>query len=148
MGELVMTCSNSTARTGSAGKAVVDDNLVARLTEWNFNPTAAESAWGDSDSAGYTNRVAGRKDGTGSITGKFDTDTKIYDLFMPGDVVKLVLWETATDYWVIECALITSFTIAYNQDSKEVVEWSADFGADGKYYYPGEAGASVETLPS
>lgn len=143
-----MSCSSSTARTGSAGKAVVDDTLVARLTEWTFNPTADESAWGDSDSAGYTNRVSGRKDGTGSITGKFDTTNKVYDLFMPGDTVKLVLWESATDYWVLECALITSFTVTYNQDTKEVVEWSADFGADGKYYYPGESGAPTEILPS
>jgi len=143
-----MTCSSSTARTGAAGKAVVDDTLVARLTQWDFNPTAAESAWGDSDSAGYTNRVAGRKDGTGSITGKFDTTSKIYDLFTPGDTVELVLWESLTDYWVIPCALITNFTVTYNQDTKEVVEWSADFGADGKYYYPGESGAPVHTLPA
>jgi len=143
-----MTCSSSSARTGELGKVVVDDTLVARITQWSFNPTAAESAWGDSDSGGYTNRVAARKDGTGSMTGKFDTDSKVYDLFMPGDTVKIVLWESATDYWVLECALITSFTVTYDQDSKEVVEWSADFGADGKYYYPGEAGAPVEVLPA
>lgn len=143
-----MTCSSATARTGELAKAVVDDQLVARITQWSFNPTAAESAWGDSDSGGYTNRVGARKDGTGSLTGKFDSDNKAYDLFMPGDTVKLVLWETATDYWVIECALITSFTVTYDQDTKEVVEWSADFGADGKYYYPGEVGAPAETLPA
>jgi hypothetical protein len=38
--------------------------------------------------------------------------------------------------------------MTYDQDSKEVVEWTADFGADGKYYYPGESGAPVETLPT
>lgn len=143
-----MACSSASARTGELGKVVVDDALVARITQWSFNPTAAESAWGDSDSGGYTNRVGARKDGTGSMTGKFDEDSKVYDLFMPGDTVKIVLWETATDYWVLECALITSFTVTYDQDTKEVVEWSADFGADGKYYYPGEVGAPAETLPA
>jgi hypothetical protein len=143
-----MTCSSATARTGELGKAVVDDTLIARITQWTFNPTSAESAWGDSDSGGYTNRVGARLDGTGNLTGKFDTSNKVYDLFMPGDTVKLVLWESAADYWVLECALITSFSVTYDQDSKEVVEWTADFGADGKYYYPGEAGAPVETLPT
>jgi len=141
-----MACSNTTARTGSLGKAVVDSTLVARLTQWTFNPTVGESAWGDSDSGGFTNRVAARKDGTGSIAGKFDTGTKVYDLFMPGDVVELILWETAADYWALPCALISSFTVTYDNDSKEVVEWSADFGADGQYYYPGEAGAPVHSL--
>ena len=142
-----MACSSASARTGELGKAVVDSTLIARITQWTFNPTAAESAWGDSDSGGYTNRVSGRKDGTGNLTGKFDTTNKVYDLFMPGDSVKLVLWESATDYWVMECCLITSFSVTYNNDTKEVVEWTADFGADGKYYYPGEAGAPVESLP-
>lgn len=141
------TCSSTTARTGELGKAVADGTLIARITQWSFNPTSAESAWGDSDSGGYTNRVGGRKDGTGSLTGKFDTTNKVYDLFMPGDNIKLVLWETAADYWVMECCLISGFSVSYNQDTKEVVEWSADFGADGKFYYPGEAGAPVETLP-
>ena len=80
-----MACSSASARTGELGKAVVDSTLIARITQWTFNPTAAESAWGDSDSGGYTNRVSGRKDGTGNLTGKFDTTNKVYDLFMPGD---------------------------------------------------------------
>ena len=142
------TCPSSTARTGEDGYVTVDGTLVARLTQWSFNPTAAESAWGDSDSAGYTNRKAARKDGTGSMTGKFDTSNKVYDLFMPGDAVELVLWESKTEYWALPCAIITSFEVTYDQDSKEVVEWTADFGADGKYYYPGESGAPSHTFPA
>ena len=134
-----MVANSSTARAGNLGKAVVDDTLVARLKTWSFNPIVGESAWGDSDSAGFTNRKAARKDGTGSMTGAFDTTSKVYDLFVPGDIVKLVLWEDATDYWVMPCALIQSFDVTYDNDTKEVVEWSADFGADGQYYKPGEA---------
>lgn len=136
------------ARSGELGKAVVDDTLVARLKSWNLNPTSSETAWGDSDSGAYTNRKRARKDATGSMTGAFDSDSKVYDLFEEGDIVKLVLWETATDYWALPSALIQSFDLTYNQDTKEVVEWSADFGADGQYYKPGASGAPTETLPS
>lgn len=142
-----MACSES-ARSGELGKAVVDGTLVARLTQWTVNPTASETTWGDSDSAGYTNRKKARLDCTGTIEGKFDDDNPVYDLFDVGDSPKLVLWENATDYWVFPCCLIQKFSINYNQDTKEVVGWTADFGSDGIFYRPGQAGAPSETLPA
>lgn len=139
--------SGSTARTGELGKAVVDSDLIARLKQWSLNKEASETAWGDSDSEGYTNRKKARIDGTGSIVGAFDEDTKAYDLFQAGDAPELVLFETATDYWAFPSSLIKNYQVTYNQDTKEVVEWTSDFGADGKFYYPGEAGAPAHTLP-
>jgi len=137
----------STARTGTNGKVVVEDTLVARITQWVMNATSSETAWGDSDSEGYTNRSKARLDATGSMVGKFDEDSKVYDLFMPGDIVELVLFETEDDYWALPRALIQTFNVTYNQDTKEVVEWNADWGADGKYYRPGQDGAPSHTLP-
>src|SRR5688500_1049885 len=145
-----MPCSADSVLTGNAGKVEVDDTLVARCTEWEVNPTVEESAWGDSDSAGYTNRVAGRKDCTGSFGGRFDNDDEVYDLFMPGDTVELTLWQSQTpaNYWQFPCALITNYTMAVNMDTKEAVAWSADFGADGIFYRPGQSGAPSESYPS
>lgn len=139
--------SGSTARSGRDGKAVVEDALIARLTQWNLNETASESAWGDSDSEGFTNRKTARKDATGQIQGKFDEDTPVYQVFRVGDQPKLVLWENADDYWVFPSSHIQSFNLVYDQDTQEVVGWTSDFGADGRYYCPGEDGAPVETLP-
>ena len=143
-----MVANSSTSKSGRLGKAVVDDVLVARLTQWSVNPTSSESAWGDSDGAGYTNRAKARLDCTGSIQGKFDTGSTVYATFMPGDIVKLVLWEDATNYWAFPCVLITSFNFTVDQDTQEVIGWSADFGADGIFYRPGQSGAPTETLPS
>lgn len=144
-----MVNANSTgAQTGSIGKVVVDSNLILRITQWVINPTASETAWGDSDSGGYTNRASARKDATGSFTAKFDTSKKNYTIFMPGDIVKVILWETATTYWALTRALIQGATYTFDPDSKEVVEVSTDFGSDGAYHRPGEAGAPVETLPA
>jgi len=143
-----MTCSTASVARGNAGKAEVDGTLIARLTLWEVNPTTEETAWGDSDSAGYTNRVPGRLDCTGNMTGKFDFGDPVYDLFMPGDVVELVLWERSGKYWDFPCALIRNFRVSYNMDSKEAVEWNADFAADGIFYRPGQAGAPAQSYPT
>lgn len=143
-----MPCSADSVRRGNLGKVKVDDVSVARITQWELTRTVEESAWGDSDSQGFTNRVKGREDATGSMVGKFDNDDPVYDLFDVGDTVELVLFETLTSYWAFPCALISSFNIAYNQDTKEAVEWNADWGADGIFYRPGAAGAPAETYPS
>lgn len=145
-----MPCSSDSVLTGNAGKVEVDDTEIARITQWEVNPTAEESAWGDSDSAGYTNRVSGRKDCTGSFAGKFDNDAEVYDLFMPGDIAELVFWQSATpaNYWHFPCALIQGFSMTVNMDTKEAVDWTAEFGADGIFYRPGQSGAPAETYPA
>ncbi len=143
-----MPCSNASVRTGNAGKVEVDGVAIARITNWELTWVVGETAWGDSDSQGYTNRVAGRKDATGKFTGKFDNDDKVYDLFDIGDTVELVLWENTTSYWAFPCALISSFSISYNLDTKEAVEWNADFGADNIFYRPGQSGAPAHSYPS
>jgi hypothetical protein len=137
-----------TAVSGEIGKAVVEGDLIARLTTWSINAQSSESAWGDSDSAGYTNRKKARLDLTGTIGGKLDSDDYVYDIFDEGDIVELVLWENATRYWVLPSCLIQNFQLEFNPDTKEVVGWTADFGADGIYYKPGQQGAPTHSLPS
>lgn len=143
-----MTTNSSGARGGADGKVVVEDTLILRAKTWQLNNVTSESAWGDSDSQGYTNRKEARKDATGSFTGVFDTNRKPYAVFSPGDIVKLVLWENATDYYAFPCALIQGYDVTYDMDTKEVVEYTASWGADGIFYYPGQSGAPSETLPA
>ena len=135
-----MACSNDTVVRGSLGKVKAGGAVIARVKNWEISHSVEETAWGDSDSAGYTNRVKGREDATGSMTGVLDTAPgSVYSAMAPGDVVAVILFQTALakDYWYFPCALIKSFGIAFNMDSKEAVEWKADFGADGKFYKPG-----------
>lgn len=135
--------------TGRLGKHMVGAALVARTTQWAVNPKlASTNEWGDSDSAGYTNRSAGRKDATFDTEGKFDTSSEVFDVFQPDDNVTSSLWINATLYWDFPRSLNTDFNLTVNVDSEEVVGWSANFGADGIFYHPGEAGATVRTLPA
>jgi len=133
---------------GDVGEVVVDSTAIARLTQWQFNPQANLSEWGDSDSEGYTNVRPARKSGTGSMEGKMDDTSEFYDLFSEGDEPELTLWATTTLFWNLPCAVISGYQLTVDTDSKEVVGWSADFSASGPFYYPGHASAPAKTYPS
>ena len=141
--------SSENTVSGIVGKFVVDSSLVARTTQWTVTPTlATTSEWGDSDSGGYTNRLAGRKDATFTVEGKFETTDEVYDLFQEGDIVQAALWlDNSSLYYAFPRALCTEFSLTVNIDTGEVEGWTASFGADGVYYRPGESGAPVYTLP-
>lgn len=148
--------------TGRNGKFVVEDldtsteSLVARCTSWSVNPTQASSSeWGDSDSAGFTNRAAGRKDATFDADGKYDQTDEVFDLFQPGDILRVTLWLledlTASPvvqlYWDFPRALCTDFNVSVDIDSEDVIGWTSSWGADGEFHYPGESGQASRTLP-
>jgi hypothetical protein len=135
--------------TGRNGKFVVATTLVARATSWEVNPTlAGGTEWGDSDSSGFTNRAAGRKDCTFSTEGKYDTASEVFDLFQPEDIAIAVLWLDATSlYWDFPRAMCSDFNLSVDIDSEEVIGWTSDWGSDGVFYYPGEAGATSRVLP-
>ena len=142
--------SSLNSLTGRNGKFVVDDTLVSRVTKWDVSPTlASKSEWGDSDSGGYTNRAAGRKDATYNAEGKFHSTSEIYDLFQPEDIAECVLWMNNTAlYWDFPRALCMDFGLTVDIESEEVIGWTSGWGADGIYYYPGQVGATAHTLPS
>ena len=141
--------SSENALCGGDGEFVVDTDRVARITQWSVNPKLASSSeWGDSDSAGYTNRCGGRKDATFTSEGKYDTTDEVWDLFQPDDTCIAVLWMNGTLYWDFPRALCSDFSLSVNVDTEEVIGWTASFGSDGIFYYPGQAGATVRTLPA
>lgn len=150
-----MTCPAETTVTGRLGKVQVESTLIARITKWDINPKlASKSEWGDSDSEGYTNRAPGRRDATFNAEGKYDTGAEVFDLFMPGDCATVVLWMIKDDvrglalYWYFQCALCDDFSMMIDVDTEEVIGWTSAWGANGKFYYPGEAEAPVATYPS
>jgi hypothetical protein len=139
--------SSENTLTGRNGKFFVDTVFVARTTQWAVNPKmATSSTWGDSDSCGYTNRAAGRKDATFTAEGKYDTTDEVYDIFMPGDILTAVLWMDNTSlYWDFPRALNEDFNMTVNIDTEEVIGWTSSWGADGIFYRPGDANATART---
>ena len=130
--------SSENTLTGRNGKFSVDGHLVARATQWQVSEKLAATAeWGDSDSAGYTNRAAGRKDATFTAEGKYDTSDEVFDLFQPSDVVQAALSITGSSLaWGFPRALNMDFSLAVNIDTEEVVGWNSSWGADGVFTHP------------
>ena len=126
--------------TGRSGKFYVAGTAIARATQWSVNPKLASSSeWGDSDSGGYTNRAPGRWDATFTAEGKYDSDTEVFDYFMPGDyAIPAVLYMAYPDlHWTFPRALCTEFSLVVNIDTEEVIGWTSSWGADGIFYRPG-----------
>ncbi len=142
--------SSENTLTGRLGDFQVGAVQVARISQWDVNPTlAGSSEWGDSDSAGFTNRAAGRKDCTFNAEGKYSTSDEQFDLFMPEDILVAVLWMNRTDlYWDFPRALCNDFGLTVNIDTEEVIGWTSGWGSDGVFYHPGEAGATSRSFPS
>lgn len=141
--------TSETALTGRTGKFAIGSSLVARTKTWTTNPTMASgSEWGDSNSAGFTNRAAGRRDSTFTSEGVYDTSDQVFDLFQPGDITIATLWmDNLTLYFDYPRALATDFSLVVDIDTEEVVAWTASHGADGVFHRPGEAGAASRVLP-
>ncbi len=149
---LALVSNGGTALGGVGGRVVIDGNIIVRVKTWSLNSVVSESAWGDSNSGGFTNRKPARADATGTIVGVMDDVTRIYSYFSGGDfvgrLVQLSLWEkltsaggAATRGWWFPCALIQGFDITLDMDTKEVVEFTMSWGSDGIYYRPGAAEA-------
>jgi len=141
--------SSATALSGRAGNFTAGGSLVARCTQWQVSPKLANSSeWGDSDSSGYTNRAAGRKDCTFTAEGKYDTGDSVMALFEPGDIVAVILAVPANaafadgdndavgPTWTFTRALNNEFGLTCNIDTGEVIGWTSDWGVDGSYTYP------------
>lgn len=138
---------------GKDGKVVIDNEIIVRVKQWTVNAVASESVWGDSGSAGYTFRKAARWDATGTIVGVMDDVTRVYGQIasattdMVGRAIVLNLWEKHANSgrgWYFPCAIISGFDITVDMDTKEVVEYTITWGADGQWYRPGRNGASLQ----
>jgi hypothetical protein len=141
--------SSETSLVGRGGRHVVESTSVARLKMWSVNPKlATHSEWGDSDSAGFTNRAEGRHDATFDTNGVYDTGAEQFDLFQEGDILISVLWMNITTlYWDFPRSLCMDFKLSVNVETEEVIGWESSWGADGVYYRPGESGATARTFP-
>jgi hypothetical protein len=109
---------------------------------------ASSSEWGDSDSAGFTNRAAGRKDCTFTAEGKYDSTTEQFDVFQPEDILQCTLWLDGSSanignqlHYDFPRALCNDFNLTVDIDTEEVIGWTSGWGSDGPFFRPGEVAA-------
>ena len=110
------------------GGSVTGGGSSAQITSWSFNPTSNNSSWGSSSTNGYKDRVAGVKDGSGSVEGKWDGSQAMVE----GTEYTLVLNTSGGTAFTVPC-FIDSFSVEVDIDEGEVVGWSAEFSINGAW---------------
>jgi hypothetical protein len=121
--------------SGKDGSVLVASTPVAEITKWTFNAKSNNPAWASSDSAGYKKRVAGVKDGSGSIEMKYDPSNSFLAQADVGTSATLKLYINATKFFSVP-AIFDSYDFEVDLDDGDVVGVSADFSANGAWTNP------------
>lgn len=120
---------------------------VTELTKWGFNPKCGTSAWASNRSGGYKKRVAGNKDGSGSMEGKWDPTAPITDMLEEGTEVTLNLVITGAQKYIVP-AIIEGIKLDVDLDSGDVVGWSADWSTTGPWTKPTPLASLMAPMPA
>ncbi len=121
--------------SGKDGKVKIGSATLADITHWTLRTQATLSAYASSATAGFRKRVAGIKDGSGSLAGKLDPGDPISDDFDEGAAVTLLLYIDPTHFYTVP-ALIESLQLEVDIDRGEVIGWRADFSTSGAWTKP------------
>jgi hypothetical protein len=108
---------------------------VVEITKWSFNPKATNPGYRSNRTQGFTKRVPGYKDASGSIEGKWDPTNPITAVIDIAQSVTLNLQFVGTQR-IIAPALVDSIKLDVNLDTAEIIGWSIDFSADGPWTWP------------
>jgi len=123
------------AVSGQYGQIQIGSSDVTECTKWSFKRSAGEQAYASCATGGYKKRVAGTKDGGGSLEGFQDPDNAIETYFEEGDLVTLKLYYTASKFYSVP-AMITGLDVECDIQEGGLVPWSAEFGINGAWALP------------
>lgn len=124
--------------SGKDGKISDGSGDLADITRWTFTRTSNNHAYGSSSSSGFKRRVAGVKDGSGSIVGLIQVGAA--PPVAEGDEVTLQLFEDknaagSQPYWSVP-AVIEQVRIEVDIDDGTPVGFTADFTTNGAWTEP------------
>ncbi len=119
--------------SGKDGKVNDGTADIADITRWTFTKTSNNPAYASSSSSGFRKRVAGVKDGSGTIEGQYQNDAA--PTIDEGDEVTLKLYVDASHFYSVP-AIIDSFQLETDIDRGEVVGWASNFATNGAWTEP------------
>lgn len=132
------------AISGKNGDVSISSTSISEVTQWTFTETSNNPAFASNKTAGFKQRVAGVKDGSGTIEGKWDPGDPATAVIEVGTLVTLTLEIDATQFYTVP-SIIDSFSMTVNLDDGDVVGWTAEFSINGAWTLPIDA--SPLTLP-
>lgn len=120
------------AISGSFGKIMIGASTAPDCTAWSWERSCILHAYASCSTSGWKKRVAGTKDHSGSLEGKFSDSDLIDDYFDEGDAVTLHLYVNTTDYYIVP-ARIENLSIEVDIDDGDIIPWSSSFSGDGQW---------------
>jgi hypothetical protein len=127
-------------QSGYTGYVKIGSTNVAEVTKWSFKPTSNNPSWASSTVPGYKRRVAGVKDGGGTIDVKFDRTSMFISVLDVGTEVTLLLYpEVHTTGTVVDSkfysvpAIVDSYSIEVDIDGGDVTGASIEFSTNGAW---------------
>ncbi len=123
------------AQSGKNGNVVSGSDDIAHVTNWTWNPSSNNPDWASSDTSGYKKRVAGIKDGTGTVDFKYDFTDRIHSTLDVGSEVTLKLYLNATDYFSVP-AIVDDISYEVNINEGDVVGGTLTFSQNGEWTNP------------
>lgn len=121
--------------SGQYGDVKIGATQVCEVCKWSFTPKANNPSYASNKTGGYKARVAGIKDGSGSIEGKYDPANPIMATLDVGTLVTLKLYLTATVFYSVP-SIIDSLKIDVDLDTGDFVSFTADFSTNGAWTNP------------
>jgi len=121
--------------SGQFGDVKIGSTQISEVCKWNFNPKANNPAYSSNKTGGYKARVAGIKDGSGAIEGKWDPANPATAVIDVATLVTLKLYLTATVFYSVP-AIIDALKIDVDIDTGDIVSFSADFSTNGAWTNP------------
>lgn len=121
--------------SGKDGDVKIGTTSICEIRKWSFNPKSNNPSYASNKTAGYKRRVAGVKDGSGSMEGAWDPATPAVAVIDVGTDVTLKLYINATQFYSVP-AVIDSFKVDVDVDGGEIISWSSDFATNGAWTNP------------
>jgi hypothetical protein len=121
--------------SGVAGSVQIGSSALVECTGWTFNKKVSVHKYASCATGGFKAAVPGVKDGSGSISGKYDDADPIEDAIDVGDSVTLKLYVDADDFYSVP-SVIESLDLTVDIDEGEIVGWEAGFQTNGAWTNP------------
>lgn len=118
--------------SGQYGAIKIGTSNIVECMNWTFERRAAEHAYASCATGGYKKRIAGTKDGSGTLKGLQDSTDPIENYFIEGNSLTVRLYWTASKYYGVP-AVINVLRTETDIDDGAPVPWEADFGVNGAW---------------
>ena len=116
--------------SGQYGAIKIGTSNIVECMNWTFERRVAEHSYASCATNGYKKRIAGTKDGSGTLKGLQDSADVIENYFIEGSQLTIRLYWTAAKYYSCPVQINVLRTEA-DIDDGSPVPWEADFGANG-----------------